>query len=63
MTDACQAPAMTAPGIIARQSALKDGETLKIPLYERAKGCRGILGAGLTRLLGGSYTALCASVR
>jgi len=29
-----EALAMTVPGVIAHQSALKDGETLKVPLYE-----------------------------
>jgi len=33
-----EALAMTVPGIIAHQSALKDGETLKIPRYDRPKG-------------------------
>jgi predicted dehydrogenase len=33
-----EALAMTVPGIIAHQSALKDGETLKIPQYDRPKG-------------------------
>jgi predicted dehydrogenase len=32
-----EALAMTVPGIIAHQSALKDGECLKIPQYERPK--------------------------
>ncbi|KPK38839.1 MAG: oxidoreductase [Phycisphaerae bacterium SG8_4] len=32
-----EALAMTVPGIIAHQSALKDGETLAIPQYERPK--------------------------
>jgi predicted dehydrogenase len=32
-----QALAMTVPGIVAHQSALKDGETLKIPQYEPPK--------------------------
>ncbi len=32
-----QALALTIPGIVAHQSALKDGETLKIPQYERPK--------------------------
>jgi hypothetical protein len=32
-----EALAMTVPGIVAHQSALKDGETLKIPQYGRAK--------------------------
>jgi predicted dehydrogenase len=32
-----EALAMTVPGIVAHQSALKDGETLKIPQYERPK--------------------------
>jgi len=27
---------MTVPGIVAHQSALKDGETLPIPQYDRA---------------------------
>ena len=29
-----EALAMTVPGILAHASALKDGETLKVPLYE-----------------------------
>jgi predicted dehydrogenase len=32
-----EALAMTVPGIIAHQSALKDGETLKVPPFERPK--------------------------
>jgi len=32
-----EALAMTVPGIIAHQSALKDGETLKVPQLERSK--------------------------
>ena len=32
-----EALAMTVPGIIAHQSALKDGETLKVPQYDAAK--------------------------
>ncbi len=32
-----EALAMTVPGIIAHQSALKDGETLKVPQFERPK--------------------------
>ncbi len=32
-----EALAMTVPGIIAHQSALKDGETLDVPQYERPK--------------------------
>jgi predicted dehydrogenase len=32
----CQALAMTVPGIIAHQSALKDGETLAVPQYDGA---------------------------
>jgi predicted dehydrogenase len=32
-----EALALTVPGIVAHQSALKDGETLKIPQYERPK--------------------------
>lgn len=33
-----EALAMTVPGIVAHQSALKDGERLKIPQYERPAG-------------------------
>ena len=33
-----EALAMTVPGIVAHQSALKDGERLKIPQFERPKG-------------------------
>jgi predicted dehydrogenase len=33
-----EALAMTIPGIVAHQSALRDGELLKIPQYERIKG-------------------------
>ena len=33
MVNIYEALAMTVPGIIAHQSALKDGETLKIPQY------------------------------
>jgi len=36
MIDIYEALALTVPGIVAHQSALKDGETLKIPQYERA---------------------------
>jgi hypothetical protein len=32
-----EALALTVPGIIAHRSVLKDGETLKIPQYERSK--------------------------
>jgi hypothetical protein len=32
-----EALAMTVPGIVAHQSALKDGERLKVPQYERPK--------------------------
>ena len=38
MVDIYEALAMTVPGIIAHQSALKDGETLKVPQFDRAKG-------------------------
>jgi hypothetical protein len=31
-----EALAMTVPGIVAHQSAMKDGERLKIPQFERA---------------------------
>ena len=37
LVDIYQALAMTVPGIIAHQSALKDGETMKIPQYLRPK--------------------------
>ena len=33
-----EALALTVPGIVAHQSALKDGETLKIPRFDRAQG-------------------------
>jgi hypothetical protein len=29
-----EALAMTVPGIVAHQSALKDGETMKVPQYD-----------------------------
>jgi hypothetical protein len=32
-----EALAMTVPGIVAHQSALKDGESLKIPQFDRPK--------------------------
>ena len=32
-----EALAMTVPGIVAHQSALKDGETLKVPQYDPPK--------------------------
>jgi tRNA G37 N-methylase TrmD len=32
-----EALAMTVPGVIAHQSALKDGETLSVPQYARPK--------------------------
>jgi hypothetical protein len=38
LVDVYQALAMTVPGVIAHQSALKDGETLKVPQYNRPKG-------------------------
>jgi predicted dehydrogenase len=38
MVSVYEALAMTVPGIIAHQSALKDGERLKIPQFERPKG-------------------------
>lgn len=37
LVDIYEALAMTVPGIIAHESALKGGERLKIPLYERPK--------------------------
>ncbi len=37
MVNAYEALAMTVPGIIAHKSALKDGETLKIPQYDPPK--------------------------
>ncbi len=37
MINVYEALAMTVPGIIAHQSALKDGESLKIPQYDPAK--------------------------
>ena len=37
MVNVHEALAMTVPGIIAHQSALKDGETLKIPQYDPPK--------------------------
>jgi predicted dehydrogenase len=37
MVNVYEALAMTVPGIIAHQSALKDGESLKIPQFERPK--------------------------
>ena len=37
MIDIYESLAMTVPGIIAHQSALKDGETLKIPQFDRPK--------------------------
>jgi hypothetical protein len=38
MGNVYEALAMTVPGILAHQSALKDGESLKIPQFDRAKG-------------------------
>lgn len=38
MVDVCKALAMTVPRVIAHQSALKDGETLKIPMFDRPQG-------------------------
>jgi hypothetical protein len=35
MVNIYEALAMTVPGIVAHQSALKDGETLKVPQYTR----------------------------
>jgi hypothetical protein len=37
MVNVYEALAMTVPGIVAHQSALRDGETLKIPQYVRPK--------------------------
>ncbi|MBN2137904.1 MAG: Gfo/Idh/MocA family oxidoreductase [Sedimentisphaerales bacterium] len=37
MVNVYEALAMTVPGIVAHQSALKDGETLKVPQYLRPK--------------------------
>lgn len=37
MVNIYEALAMTVPGIVAHQSAMKDGETLRIPLYEAPK--------------------------
>jgi predicted dehydrogenase len=37
MVDIYESLAMTVPGIVAHQSALKDGETLKVPRFERPK--------------------------
>jgi hypothetical protein len=37
MVNVYEALAMTVPGIIAHKSALKDGETLKIPQYDSPK--------------------------
>ena len=37
LVDIYEALAMTVPGIVAHQSALKDGERLKIPQYDRPK--------------------------
>jgi len=37
MIDVYEALAMTVPGIIAHQSALKDGERLKVPQFDRPK--------------------------
>jgi hypothetical protein len=36
--DIYEAVAMTAPGIVAHQSALKGGEQLKVPDFGRRKG-------------------------
>lgn len=38
MVDIYEALAMTVPGIIAHRSALKDGETLKVPQFDRRQG-------------------------
>jgi predicted dehydrogenase len=35
VVDVYEALAMTVPGVVAHQSALKDGETLKVPQYDR----------------------------
>jgi predicted dehydrogenase len=37
LIDIYEALAMTIPGIVAHQSALKDGETMKVPQYERPR--------------------------
>jgi hypothetical protein len=37
MVNVYEALAMTVPGILAHQSAMKNGETLKVPQYDRAK--------------------------
>jgi len=36
LVDVYEAIAMTAPGIVAHQSALKDGEQLKIPSFDKS---------------------------
>ncbi|MCD6395331.1 MAG: Gfo/Idh/MocA family oxidoreductase [Planctomycetes bacterium] len=38
MINVYEALAMTVPGVVAHQSALKDGETLKIPQFDRPTG-------------------------
>ncbi len=38
MINVYEALAMTVPGIVAHQSALKDGETLPIPQFDRPTG-------------------------
>jgi hypothetical protein len=38
MVDVYEALAMTVPGIVAHHSALKDGETLKVPQFNRPQG-------------------------
>jgi predicted dehydrogenase len=34
LVDVCQALNMSVPGVVAHQSALKDGETMKVPIYK-----------------------------
>jgi predicted dehydrogenase len=40
IVDVYEALAMTVPGVVAHQSALKDGETLKVPQYDRPQSQR-----------------------
>jgi len=50
LVDIYEAIAMTAPGIVAHQSALKDGEQLKIPQFDRQGKAKTLRQSGLCKL-------------
>jgi len=47
MVNVYEALAMTVPGILAHQSAMKNGETLKVPQYDGRESSRTIRGLGM----------------